>query len=93
MEIEFIGKGGKGSVAAAKLLCDVATKAEYNSQSLAFCGSRRRGGVVESCIRIEKEKVLVHARMSRPPAYGSPVAGGRYSGGFLLPEDNIVKYY
>ena len=52
IEIEFIGTGGHGSVVAAKLLSDAAVKAGYNSQSFSSYGALRRGGKVESYVRL-----------------------------------------
>jgi len=63
IEIEFVGSGGQGSVVAAKLLGDAAVKAGYNSQSFAVYGAQRRGGEVESFIRIGEETILDHSKI------------------------------
>lgn len=63
IEIEFVGSGGQGAVVAAKLLADAAAKSGYMSQSFASYGALRRGGQVESFVRISKSEVLVHSKM------------------------------
>jgi len=63
IEIEFIGTGGQGSVVAAKLLADAAVKAGYNSQSFASYGAQRRGGDVESYIRLDEGPILAHSKI------------------------------
>jgi len=63
IEIEFVGTGGQGSVVAANLLADAAVRAGYNSQAFASYGARRRGGEVESYIRLAEEPILSHSKI------------------------------
>jgi len=62
-EIKFVGSGGQGAVVAAKLLAEAAVKSGCMSQSFASYGALRRGGRVESFIRISDSQVLVHSKM------------------------------
>jgi pyruvate ferredoxin oxidoreductase gamma subunit len=63
IEIEFMGSGGQGVVVAAKLLADAAAKSGYMSQSFASYGALRRGGQVESFVRISDSQILAHSKM------------------------------
>ena len=63
IEIEFIGTGGQGSVVAGKLLADAAAKAGLKSQAFAIYGASRRGGGVESFVRISEDEVLNHSKI------------------------------
>jgi len=58
-----MGSGGQGVVVAAKLLADAAAKGGYISQSFASYGALRRGGQVESFVRISGSQILVHSKM------------------------------
>lgn len=62
-EIIFYGIGGQGAVVAAKLLADAAAKSGYQVQSFAAYGAERRGGKVESYVRLSKGKLLVHSKV------------------------------
>lgn len=62
-EIEFIGTGGQGSVVAGKLLADAAVKAGHNSQAFASYGALRRGGEVESYVRLSKRPIRSHSKI------------------------------
>lgn len=66
MEVEFIGTGGQGAVLAAELLSNAAVKAGYNAQSFASYGQARRGGKVESYVRLAKGPILVRAKIRQP---------------------------
>ena len=66
IEISIIGTGGQGSVVGAELLCDAAVKAGNNSQTFSVYGPARRGGRVESYIRLSEEVILAHSRLSQP---------------------------
>jgi 2-oxoacid:acceptor oxidoreductase gamma subunit (pyruvate/2-ketoisovalerate family) len=66
IEIELVGSGGQGVVVAAKFLADAAAKAGYYSQSFASYGALRRGGQVESYVRLSQDKILVHSKMYQP---------------------------
>ncbi|MGD0235926.1 MAG: NAD(P)-binding protein [Syntrophorhabdales bacterium] len=62
-EIRFHGSGGHGIVVAAKLLADAAAKAGYHAQSFASYGALRRGGMVESYVRINNERISPHCKI------------------------------
>ncbi|MFC2122353.1 NAD(P)-binding protein [Bacteroidota bacterium] len=66
IEIIFHGTGGQGVVVAAKLLADAAAKSGYQAQSFAAYGGERRGGKVESFLRISEEAMLVHSKVYEP---------------------------
>ena len=66
IEIIFHGTGGQGVVVAAKLLADAAAKSGWQSQSFAAYGGERRGGKVESFLRISEEAMLVHSKVYEP---------------------------
>lgn len=63
IEIELVGIGGQGSVVASKLLADAAVKAGYVSQAFAAYGAQRRGGEVESYIRLAHDKIFSHSKI------------------------------
>jgi len=63
IEIEFIGTGGQGSVVAGKLLADAAVKAGYKSQAFASYGAQRRGGEVESYVRLSEDMIRNHSKI------------------------------
>ncbi len=62
-EIRFHGSGGHGIVVAAKLLADAAAKAGYHAQSFASYGALRRGGLVESYVRIDDKQISPHCKI------------------------------
>lgn len=66
IEIKIVGSGGQGAVVAGKLLGIAAGKSGYQTQSFASYGYARRGGIVESYVRISKEKINLHTRMYKP---------------------------
>jgi len=66
IEIQFIGSGGQGAVIAAKLLAHAAAVAGYKCQSFASYGALRRGGRVDSYVRISESEVLIHCKMYEP---------------------------
>ena len=66
IELEFIGSGGQGAVVAAEFLADAAAKAGYYSQSFASYGALRRGGQVESYVRLSQDNILVHSKVYQP---------------------------
>ncbi len=63
IEIEFIGTGGQGSVVAGKLFADAASKAGYVAQAFSAYGAQRRGGNVESYVRLSRETIRDHSRI------------------------------
>lgn len=66
IEIRFVGSGGQGVVVAAKLLADAVAKSGYQAQSFASYGALRRGGKVESYVRVSDAQILVHSKMYEP---------------------------
>ncbi len=62
-EIEFIGTGGQGSVVAGKLLADAAVKAGHHSQAFSSYGALRRGGEVESYVRVSDGPIRSHSKI------------------------------
>ncbi len=62
-EIKFVGSGGHGVVVAGKILADAAAKSGHNSQSFASYGGLRRGGRVESFVRIDQKPILLHSKV------------------------------
>jgi len=63
IEIEFIGTGGQGSVVAGKILADAAIKVGYNSQAFSAYGVLRRGGQVESFVRLADGLIQSHSKI------------------------------
>ena len=66
LEIKIYGSGGQGAVVAAKLLTEAAVKSGYMAQSFSSYGALRRGGKVESYVRISKGKIFIHSKMYKP---------------------------
>lgn len=66
IEIIIYGRGGQGSVVAAKLLADAVAKAGLQTQSFAAYGAERRGGRVESYVRIAEQPILIHSKVYEP---------------------------
>lgn len=66
IEIRFHGAGGHGAVMASKLLADAAAENGSFSQSFASYGALRRGGKVESYVRISDKSVRPHCKMYEP---------------------------
>jgi len=66
IEIMIYGRGGQGAVVAAKLLADTAAKSGLQSQSFAAYGAERRGGRVESYVRISEQPILIHSKVYEP---------------------------
>jgi len=64
-EIIILGKGGQGAVLAATLLANTAARSGCQAQAFASYGAERRGGRVESYIRIADEKISIHSRVYR----------------------------
>ncbi|MGZ3494090.1 MAG: 2-oxoacid:acceptor oxidoreductase family protein, partial [Thermodesulfobacteriota bacterium] len=60
IEIRIHGTGGQGVVVAAKLLADAAAKSGYKSQCFSAYGVERRGGSVESYVRISDKDIAIH---------------------------------
>jgi 2-oxoacid:acceptor oxidoreductase gamma subunit (pyruvate/2-ketoisovalerate family) len=63
IEIKMHGFGGQGIVMATELFANVMSKAGYQVQSFSQYGAERRGGRVESYLRISRHPILVHSRV------------------------------
>ena len=66
IEIRFHGLGGHGAVVASKFLADAASRNGNEAQSFASYGALRRGGKVESYVRISNSPVRPHCKMYDP---------------------------
>jgi pyruvate ferredoxin oxidoreductase gamma subunit len=66
IEIRFHGLGGHGAVVASKFLADAAARNGYQAQAFASYGALRRGGKVESYVRISKNLVRPHCKLYEP---------------------------
>ena len=66
MQIRIHGIGGQGVVVAAKLLADAAVKSGYKSQCFSAYGAERRGGNVESYVRISDKDIVIHSKLYEP---------------------------
>ena len=60
-EIKIQGYGGQGVVTAVEILAVVMSKAGYYVQSFSQYGAERRGGTVESHLRISKGPIFTHS--------------------------------
>ena len=93
IEIRVHGTGGQGVVVAAKLLADAAVKTGHKSQCFSAYGVERRGGNVESCVRISDKDIAIHSKSYEPDyivlmeetlARNPQVMAGLKKGGSLL---------
>ncbi len=66
IEIRFHGLGGHGAVVASKLLAEAAGRSGNQSQAFASYGALRRGGKVESYVRISSTPVRPHCKLYEP---------------------------
>ena len=66
IEIRFHGLGGHGAVVASKFLADAASRNGNEAQSFASYGALRRGGKVESYVRISDSPIRPHCKMYDP---------------------------
>jgi len=66
IQIRFHGLGGHGAVVASKFLADAASRSGNQAQSFASYGALRRGGKVESYVRISDSPVRPHCKMYQP---------------------------
>jgi len=66
IEIRFHGLGGHGAVVASKFLADAAARNGYQAQAFASYGALRRGGKVESYVRISENPVRPHCKLYEP---------------------------
>ena len=66
IEIRVHGTGGQGVVVASKLLADAAAKSGLKSQCFSAFGAERRGGSVESYVRISDKDIAIHSKLYEP---------------------------
>lgn len=66
IEIRFHGLGGHGAVVASKFLADAASRSGNQAQAFASYGALRRGGRVESYVRISDSPIRPHCKMYDP---------------------------
>jgi len=97
LEVELIGTGGQGSVIAADLLTDAAVKAGCYAQTFSIYGAARRGGRVESSVRISEEPILLHSRVYEPDflvmvdeAEFAQPTDGRFSGTHIKKGSTVL---
>lgn len=62
-EIKLQGFGGQGVVVAVEILTAIMSKAGYQVQSFSQYGAERRGGQVESYLRVSREQIFNHSRI------------------------------
>jgi len=101
--IRFLGSGGDGVVVAAKILADTAVKSGYESQGFTIYGWERRGGKVESYLRISNSKILLHSKLYDPDYVilmghrwaddSAAVHGIKDGGGILINSPNYTSDY
>ena len=66
-EIRWHGRGGQGTVTAAKILGAVAFNSGYKGvQSIPLIGAERRGSAIRVFSRISKEKIRIHSQIYEP---------------------------
>lgn len=66
LEIRFHGLGGHGAVTAAKFMAEAAALSGFHSQAFGSYGALRRGGKVESYVRISAHPVRPHCKIYTP---------------------------
>lgn len=62
-EIKLLGLGGQGIVVAVEILAAIMSRAGYHVQSFSQYGAERRGGAVESYLRLSKGQSFTHSRI------------------------------
>jgi 2-oxoacid:acceptor oxidoreductase gamma subunit (pyruvate/2-ketoisovalerate family) len=63
IEIRMHGLGGQGMVIAKELLSVAFSKAGYHVQSFSQYGAERRGGQVESYLRVSMDPISIHSKV------------------------------
>lgn len=93
MEIRFHGRGGQGSVVAAKILADAFFREGKHVQSFPAFGVERRGAPVTAFTRVDDTPILLRCNIYEPdmiivldPTLFNEVAvtSGMKSGGAML---------
>jgi 2-oxoacid:acceptor oxidoreductase gamma subunit (pyruvate/2-ketoisovalerate family) len=103
IEIRVHGTGGQGVVVAAKLLADAAAKSGYKSQCFSAYGVERRGGNVESYVRISDKDITIHSKSYEPDYIvlmeetlaknPQVMAGLKEGGGLLINSSKQPEYF
>ncbi len=103
IEIRIHGTGGQGVVIAAKLLADAAAKSGYKSQCFSLYGVERRGGNVESDVRISDRNIFIHSKLYEPDYVvlmeesfaNNPqmISGLKTKGGLLINSSKRPEYF
>lgn len=65
-EVRFHGRGGQGSVTAAKILAHAAFLEDRNSQAFPFFGAERRGAPVMAFARIDDRPIRLRTQVHEP---------------------------
>jgi pyruvate ferredoxin oxidoreductase gamma subunit len=99
IQIRVHSIGGQGAVVAAKLLADVAAKSGYKSQCFSSHGGERRGGSVESYVRISDKEIVIHSKLYEPDYIvlmdeklaknPETISGLKEGGGVLVNSSNL----
>ncbi|MFH2204367.1 MAG: 2-oxoacid:acceptor oxidoreductase family protein [Elusimicrobiota bacterium] len=94
LEIRFHGRGGQGTVLAAKMLADIVLRSgKGECMAIPEFGVERRGAPVLAYARISKEPILIRTRIYEPnvvvvldtnAAPGDTMVKGLKKGGVLL---------
>lgn len=93
LEIRFHGRGGQGTVLAAKILADaVLRQGEKQCLAIPEFGVERRGAPVMAYARVSDEPILARTRIYEPDAlvvldptlYASDILKGLKPGGLVL---------
>jgi len=103
IEIRIHGTGGQGVVVAAKLLADAASKSGYKSQCFSAYGVERRGGSVESYVRISDKNIAIHSKLYEPDYIvlmeedltknPQVISGLKEKGGLLINSSKQPEYF
>ncbi len=103
IEIRIHSTGGQGAVVAAKLLADSTAKSGYKSQCFSAYGVERRGGSVESYVRISDQDIVVHSKLYEPDYIvlmeetlaknPQVMAGLKEGGGILINSSKQPEYF
>ncbi len=101
IEIRVHGTGGQGVVVAAKLLADAAAKSGRKSQCFSAYGAERRGGSVESYVRISDRDIVIHSKLYEPDYIvlmdetlaknPQTISGLKEEGGLLINSSKLSK--
>ena len=100
LEIRIHGRGGQGSVVAAYLLADAASRAKRHCQAFPAFGAERRGAPVTAFVRVARRPILRRDAVKSPAflvvqdatLLHEPdlLAGLRAGGGVLLNTEAAV---